>query len=261
MTLATSQVSAPRPKSSRRPELLEGLVGHDPVEEGVERQGGRDGVHPDPGLGPLGGGSPGEGHHPGLGRRVVGLFLLGPPAEDRGVVDDHPGPPGEHVAHGGADAAEGSRQGDVEDRRPLLVGHLHDLRRAAEAGVVDGHVDPAVLGDRRVVETEDIGLVGDVAGNSQGPGPGDLPQPVGGLLEAPGMGVGDDDGRSLLGAALGGGETDPRPRRRRDDDDLPREQSVGRRWVDQVHAGTLGSGGRPRTRSPMMLCWISLEPP
>ena len=33
-------------------------------------------------------GAAGQGHDPGLGRRVVGLAGLGPPAEDRGVVDD-----------------------------------------------------------------------------------------------------------------------------------------------------------------------------
>ncbi len=31
--------------------------------------------------------------------------------------------------------------------------------------------------------------------------------------------------------------------------------------VSVRHAVPLGSGGRPRTRSPMMFFWISLEPP
>ena len=101
--------------------------------------------------------APGEGHDPGLGRGVVGLAGLGPPAEHRGVVDDDPAPAaGVEVAEGGPGAAEGAGEGDVEDEVPLLVGHVHHVDLAAESGVVDGHVEAAVLGHRGVVERLDL---------------------------------------------------------------------------------------------------------
>jgi len=48
------------------PQLIEGVVGHDPVEKRVESQAGRDRVHPHPGLRPLDGGGPGEAMTPAL---------------------------------------------------------------------------------------------------------------------------------------------------------------------------------------------------
>jgi len=77
-------------------------------------------------------------------------------------------------------------------------------------------------------------------------------------------------------------KTDPGAGRGGDHDHLALEQPVAGRRFDRSrrrHTGTafevsafavgaviataaaLGSGGRPRTRSPMTLCWISLEPP
>ena len=111
------------------------------------------------------GGAAGQGHHAGLGRRVVGLAGLGPPAEHRGVVDHRsPAALGHQLAQRGPGAAEGAVEGDVEDLQPLLVGHLQDRAGAAEPGVVDHHVDPAVVLHDGVDQRLDLRLVGDVAG-------------------------------------------------------------------------------------------------
>ena len=51
---------------------------------------------------------------PGLGRGVVRLAGLGPPAEHRGVVDDHARALRGHVAQRGPRAAERAGERDVE---------------------------------------------------------------------------------------------------------------------------------------------------
>ncbi len=229
---------------------------------------GRHRVDPHAVGGGLDGAAPGEGHHPGLGRGVVGLAGLGPPSEHGGVVDDDPARAlGVEVAKGGPRAPEGAGQGHVEDGGPLLVGHVHDLDLAAEAGVVHGHVEATVVSSGLVVEVLDLGLVGHVAEDGQWPGPRQLAEGVGRLAQAPLVGVGDDDGGSLLDAAPGRGEPDAGPGRGGDDHDLALEQAVAgwRCRAVRRHVGhridPLGSRGSPSTRSPMMLRWIWFEPP
>src|SRR4051794_34045453 len=79
--------------------------------------------------------------------------------------------------------------------------------------------------------------------------------------------VADDDRRTPRDATLRGCEADAGTGRRGHEHPLADEQAVRGwdRWSgrDGVwgHGFTLGSGGRPRTRSPMMLRWIWLEPP
>ena len=134
--------------------------------------------------------------------------------------------------------------------------------------------------DGGVVEVLDLGLVGDVAGHGQRARcPGQLGQRVGRLAQPALVGVGDHHRGPLLDAPLGGGEPDAGAGRRGDHHHLALQQPVARAagagaWVAAGaarpvgHVGCrssalspLGSGGRPRTRSPMMFFWISLEPP
>ena len=102
------------------------------------------------------------------------------------------------------------------------------------------------------------------------------------LCESSRVRVRDDDRCPLFDTATRRGRADARAGRRRDDHHLALEQPVSPRggghrrrretvterhgWPtftrdDEAEASTLGSGGRPRTRSPMMLRWIWLEPP
>ena len=250
------------------------LVGHDLVEEGMDGQAGRHSVDAHAVGGGLDRAATGERHHAGLGRRVVGLARLGPPPEHRRIVDDHPSlAPGVEVPEGGAGAAEGPGQRHVQDQGPLCVGHVHDIGLAAEARVVDGHVEPAVVLYGCVVEALHLGLHGHVAGHGQGADTGELGQlgqGVGRLSEPAVVCVGDDHGGAFFHASLGGGEPDARAGRRGDHDDLAVEEAVPR--GRDREAGTargsvghltppLGSGGSPRTRSPMMFLWISFDPP
>ena len=128
---------------------------------------------------------------------------------------------------------------------------------------------------RAVVERAHLRLVAHVAGQRVHPvrvARLRARQLLGGLGQAPLVGVGDHDRRALLEAAPGGGGADAGPGRRGHDDDLAVEQPVAarrrRRWrrvegrIEAcAHATPFGSGGRPSTRSPMMLRWISFDPP
>jgi hypothetical protein len=217
----------------------------------VDGQAGGDRVDPDAVAGHVQGGAPGQRHHAGLGRRVVGLAGLGPPAEHRGVVDHRsPAALRHQLAQRGPGAAEGPVEGDVEDLQPLLVGHLQDRAGAAEPGVVDHHVDPAVMPDGAVDQRLDLRLVGHVAG----PG-GDggvavrLGQLVAGGGQPPLVLVADHHPGALLQAAAGGGGADAGAGGGGDDDYFSFEQAVS------FHRGN------PRPRVAMMSCWISSEPP
>jgi hypothetical protein len=63
----------------------------------------------------------------------------------------------------GAGHAEGAGEGDVEHAAPLLVAHVHHALLAAQAGVVDQHVDAAQLGFGGVDQGLHLVLDGDVA--------------------------------------------------------------------------------------------------
>ena len=88
MTLATSHVSAPRPKSSRRRSTARSSSGMARFKNGCSARLGDTALTRTPDGRRLGGGAAGQRHHAGLGRGVVGLARLGPPAEHRRVVDD-----------------------------------------------------------------------------------------------------------------------------------------------------------------------------
>src|SRR5690606_37898046 len=125
-------------------EAVEQFGGGDLVEEGVAGDARGYGVDADAEFGGFDGAAPGQGHHACLGGGVVGLAVLGAPAEDGGVVDDHAAVAGgAEVVQRGAGAAEGAVEGDVEDAVPLFVGHVDDRGFAAEARVVDHDVDAA----------------------------------------------------------------------------------------------------------------------
>src|ERR1700679_897192 len=98
MTLATSQVSAPRPKSSRRRRMARSSSGMARLRKGCSARLGETALTRTPA---------------GLGRGVVALARLGPPPQDRGVVDDDAAAPGEEVGQRGPGAAEGAGERDV----------------------------------------------------------------------------------------------------------------------------------------------------
>ncbi len=85
--------------------------------------------------------------HAGLGGRVVGLAGVAGGADHRGDVDDAAVALLHHGAHHGAAQAEDRLQVGVEHGVPVLVLHAHGEHVARDAGVVDQHVQPAVLLD------------------------------------------------------------------------------------------------------------------
>jgi hypothetical protein len=188
---------------------------------------GGDGVDADAVRCDVEGGAAGQGHHAGLGRGVVGLAGLGAPAQDGGVVDHRsPVALGHHLAQRGPGAAERAGEGDVEDPEPLLVGHVQDGGGAAQAGVVDQHVDPAEAGGGGLDQRLDLRLVGDVAGLGPDPVAVGLGQFGAGGGQALVMLVADHDLGAFLQAAAGGGAADAGAGRGGDHDDLALEQVV-----------------------------------
>ncbi len=165
MTLATSPGFGGAAEGFAAGQVGEEVFAGDLGQEGVDGQAGGDGVDADAVRGDVEGGAAGEGHHAGLGRGVVGLAGLGAPAQDGGVVDHRsPVALGHHLAQRGPGAAERAGEGDVEDPEPLLVGHVQDGGGAAQAGVVDQHVDAAEVGGGGLDQRLDLRLVGDVTG-------------------------------------------------------------------------------------------------
>ena len=177
---------------------------------------------------------------------------------------------GQQMGQGGPGAAEGAGQRDVEHAGPLLVGHVDQRDGPAQPGVVHGHVESPEVVDGRRVERLHLALVRHVTGHGPHRAARLGLQLLGRLGQPPGVGVGDDDRGALLEAPAGRRRADPRPGGGGDDHHLADQQPVaggrgGRwRWVKgflQAHEPPFGSGGRPSTRSPMMLRWIWLEPP
>jgi hypothetical protein len=228
-------------------QVLAGHLG----QERVDGQAGGDRVDPDAVGGDVQRGAPGEGHHAGLGRRVVRLAGLGAPAQDRGVVDDRSAVPlGHHLAQRRPGAAERPVQRDVEHPRPLLVGHLQHRGGAAQASVVDHHVDPAEVPGRALNQRGHLRLVGDVAGLRPDPvavRPGEL---VAGRGQPLVVLVADRHPGALVQAAPRGRAADAGAGRGGDHHHLAVQQAV------PVH-----ERGRPSARVAMISCWISSEPP
>jgi hypothetical protein len=98
------------------------------------------------------------------------------------------------VLHAGPDAAQVDG-GDAVEVLDRLVGRI---RRRADAGVAEGHVEPAERVDRARYEFGDLGLVGYVAGHAERliTGGGQL---VGGRGERVLVDVGEHDGRAGCG--------------------------------------------------------------
>ena len=116
------------------------------------------------------------------------------------------------MAQRGADAAEGAVERDVEHLRPLLVGHVDEVRGAAEPGVVHDDVEPTGRGDRPVEQGLHLLLDGDVARDR---GDDRVAELLGGFTEPALVGVADDDPGALLEAATRRREADAGARRRR----------------------------------------------
>ena len=154
-------------------------------------------------LGALDGGTPGERHDSCFGRGVMGLALLGPPAENRSVVDDHTTAVGIEVLQLGPHATERAVERDIEHQIPLIIGHVDDRDLAAETGVVDDDVEAAQRFGRARNEGLHIGLNSDITRDSHH-------TKFGGRLGTPTlMLIGDDYRGPLLDAALGHREPDP----------------------------------------------------
>ncbi len=146
---------------------------------------------------------------------------------------------------------------------PLLVGHLGDRHLAAEAGIVDQHIDMAERGQRCIAQAIDIGLLRHIAQHGGGPFAADLGRdPVRRLAQTALVEVRDQHPRAFFGSALGDCKADAGARRGGHHHGLARKQ-VARRRIGgrQAHASPLGSRGRPRPRSAIRLRWIWLVPP
>ncbi len=88
-----------------------------------------------------------EAVHAGLGRRVVGLARLALLAVDRRDLDDAAPAFFDHARHHLLGDVEHAGQVGVDHRVPVFARHLHEHAVARDAGVVDQHVDRAVLAD------------------------------------------------------------------------------------------------------------------
>jgi hypothetical protein len=119
---------------------------------------------------------------------------------------------------------------------PFVVGHLHEVGRASEAGVVDHHVDSPVAIGGGGEQFLDLHLVGHVAGDRQrrfgtgrgghGPDLGQLGQLGRRLAEPPFVGVADHHRGALEQQTPRRGRPDPRARGGGDDGDLACQQAV-----------------------------------
>jgi hypothetical protein len=158
--------------------------------------------------GVLDGGGAGEPDHAVLGRDVGAR--LGEPdrAQDRGHVDDGAAAVGHHrrelVAHAEEDAVEVDRQ-DLAPALDRVLAGWHLV--SADAGVVHGDVQPAVVGHDALDHRPHLTLVGHVGGDRGGPAPGLPGDPLGGLLGD----VGDDYGGPPAPERVHAGLADPSP--------------------------------------------------
>ncbi len=131
----------------------------------------------------------------------------------------------------------------VEHARPLLVGHVDEVRGAAEAGVVDQHVDPAGRRDRR---SSNMRWTCASTVTSQSTVGGRCPRIWASCSaassEAALVLVADHDERAFLGAALGGGEADAGAGGGGDEHRLAGEQRVAGR-AGRCGCSSLGASG------------------
>ena len=234
--MATSHGSAYRPKASRSVSSLKQLLAGDLGQERVHGQARRDRVDPHAGRRGLDRRAAGQRHDACLRGGVVGLPGLRPPAEHRRVVDDHAGLPRQHVAQAGTQTAERPGERDVEDPRPLFVGHVDELGRTAETGVVDEHVDPTELSHCCGEERDDVFFHRHVAHRGQRTGPGLLREPFSRLFEPSRVDVADEHRRAFFTRLAGDRRADPGSRCRGDDDRPAGQQAVTRYIVRRLRS-------------------------
>ena len=227
-------------------EAVELLLGGHLGEEGVHGDRGGDSIDADAVFCRLERRAAGEGHDARLGRGVVGLALLGAPAEHGGVVDDRARALGVEEGQEGAGHPHDAGQGDVQDAGPLIVGHLDDRDLAAEAGVVDQDVDGSEAVAGGVAQGIDVLLARHVADEGLRPGSGRGLDPVGGLAETALVEVADQQAGAFLGGAQGGGIADPRAGGGGHHDALvPEQVSGGGIGRGEGHAGSGILASRP----------------
>ena len=122
---------------------------------------------------------------------------------DGARVDDLAGLAVVHpVLGGGLDAEERPLEVHAEDPVPFLFRHVLDGAPRQNPGVVHHDVEGAVGLDGGVDESLHVALLGDVGDDGHGL-PAHLGDDFGGLLEAVGVHVDEDELGSLLGEALG----------------------------------------------------------
>ncbi len=137
-------------------------------------------------------------------------------------VDDDPSPTLAERRHGRAAGEEHRRDVDVHHAAPLVQRDLREgphRQRGVEARVVDEDVETAAPLDRLHGHPLDLGLLGNVDGESDTAG-----IRLGGTLGA--LQVGDDDPRALCREAVRDRLADPLGRAR-DERDLPLERAHG----------------------------------
>ncbi len=183
-----------------------------------------------------------------------------------------PGAGGVHEpAARGPGGAEGAGEGDVDDAAPLLVAHLEEVGGAAEAGVVDHHVD-AAEGLGGIEERRDVGLLRDVADHLRDP----IGTELGGQLllglasrrawvslKTTALAPSSKALRTTaapMPATGGGGDHDRAVGEQAVARHVGRQRLLGAVDAHRVPSGE-GSRGRPSTRSArMFLCTSSLPP-
>ena len=146
----------------------------------------------------------------------------------------------------------------------MFIGHVDESGRATEAGVVHHDVDVTELGDRGREQRLHVFLHRHIAQDDRRAFADHLRQPVGRLVQPSLVDVADHDPRAFFETLARHREPDPRSGRGGDDYGLVLQQTVARDVVGRIGChqfATFGSGGRPSARSPMMLRWISFEPP
>jgi hypothetical protein len=184
-------------------------------------------------------GALGESDDAVLGGVIRGTARQSDEPAERGAVDDGAAALRAHltqlVLHAGPDAALVDR-GDAVEVLGRLFGGVR--RRDHDAGVVEGHVEPAEGVHRAVDEGGDLGLVGHVAGDAERlmTGGGQL---VGGGAEPVLVDVGEHDSGAGCGEGLGG--VTPHARAGAGDDGDLVAKVVG--WVHCLLPR--GSAGRP----------------
>jgi hypothetical protein len=149
----------------------------------------------------------GEAVHAGLGGRVVGLAGLALFAVDRRDLDDAAPALFHHARHHLLGHVEHGVQVGVDDGVPVLARHLQEHAVAGDAGVVDQHVDGAMLG-LGLGEGLDGGVpVGHVA-HAGVEGVAQRLLLVQPLVEVAGRAAAGDDLETVLVQALADGGTD-----------------------------------------------------